>query len=65
MVLVGFEAEEEAGVVFLRLRKGVRGHGTRVYSVASHTSRGLEKLDGTLLAAHPGAEAATIAARRH
>ena len=53
VVLVGFEAEEEAPIVFLRLRKGVRGHGTRVYSVASHTSRGLEKLNGTLLPAAP------------
>ena len=50
VVLVGFEAEEEAPIVFLRLRKGVKGHGTRVYSVASHTSRGLEKLHGTLAA---------------
>ena len=31
-----------------------RRHGTRVYSVASHTSRGLEKLHGTLLKATPG-----------
>lgn len=62
VVLVGFEAEEEAPVVFLRLRKGVRHHGTRVYSVASHTSRGLQKLRGTLLPAAPGAEAAAITA---
>ncbi|MGH3446498.1 MAG: NADH-quinone oxidoreductase subunit G [Nocardioidaceae bacterium] len=61
VVLVGFEAEEESPIVFLRLRKAVRGHGTRVYSVASHTTSGLEKLDGSLVRATPGAEAEVIA----
>ena len=62
VLLVGFEPEEESPIVFLRLRKAVRTHGTRVYSVASHTSNGLRKLSGALLRARPGAEAAAIQA---
>ncbi|MEJ7743694.1 MAG: molybdopterin-dependent oxidoreductase [Nocardioidaceae bacterium] len=62
VVLVGFEPEEESPIVFLRLRKGVRSHGTRVYSVASHTSRGLDKLSGTVLRARPGSEAQAVQA---
>ncbi|MEJ7628004.1 MAG: NADH-quinone oxidoreductase subunit G [Nocardioidaceae bacterium] len=62
VVLVGFEPEEESPIVFLRLRKAVRAHGVRVYSVASHTSNGLTKLDGRLLAAVPGKETAVVEA---
>jgi NADH-quinone oxidoreductase subunit G len=61
VLLVGFEPEEESPIVFLRLRKAVRTHGARVYSIASHTSNGLRKLDGGLIQARPGAEAASIA----
>src|SRR5680860_1466351 len=57
VLLVGFEPEDESPIVFLRLRKGVRRHGTRVVSVSSHTSRGLEKLAGRLVRARPGSEA--------
>jgi NADH-quinone oxidoreductase subunit G len=60
VVLVGFEPEEESPIVFLRLRKGVRHHGTRVHAVSSHTSRGLEKLHGSLVKATPGAEASVV-----
>ncbi|HYO34086.1 MAG TPA: NADH-quinone oxidoreductase subunit G [Nocardioidaceae bacterium] len=60
VVLVGHEPEDESPIIFLRLRKAVRGHGTRVYSVASHSSRGLQKLHGTLVPARPGNEAAVI-----
>ncbi|GAA4725172.1 NADH-quinone oxidoreductase subunit G [Isoptericola chiayiensis] len=56
VLLAGLEAEEEAGVTFLRLRKGVKA-GARVFSVAPFTSRGLARLDGTLLPAAPGTEA--------
>jgi len=56
VLLAGLEAEEEAGIVFLRLRKGVVAGRTRVLSVAPFASRGLERLDGTLLAAAPGTE---------
>jgi NADH-quinone oxidoreductase subunit G len=56
VLLVGFEPEDEGGVVFLRLRKGVRAGRTRVFSVAPLASRGLARLDGTLLPAAPGTE---------
>ncbi|MFD8909965.1 NADH-quinone oxidoreductase subunit G [Streptomyces sp. NPDC059575] len=56
VLLVGFEAEEEAPGVFLRLRKAWRKHGQKVFSLATHTTRGLEKAGGTLLPAAPGTE---------
>lgn len=56
VLLVGLEAEEEAGIVFLRLRKGVVAGRTRVLSVAPFASPGLERLDGELIAAAPGTE---------
>ncbi|MFE7505250.1 NADH-quinone oxidoreductase subunit G [Promicromonospora sp. NPDC057488] len=58
VLLVGLEAEEEAGITFLRLRKGARGKaGTKVFSIAPYATRGLTRLDGTLLPAAPGTEA--------
>ncbi|MEZ5191616.1 MAG: NADH-quinone oxidoreductase subunit G [Nocardioides sp.] len=57
VVLSGLEPEDEAGTIFLRLRKATRAGGTTVLSVASHSSRGLEKLGGRLVPAAPGAEA--------
>ena len=56
VLLAGFEAEEEAPGVFLRLRKAWRGHGQKVFSLATHATRGLEKAGGTLLPAAPGTE---------
>ncbi|MER5494799.1 NADH-quinone oxidoreductase subunit G [Streptomyces sp. NPDC002490] len=56
VLLVGFESEEEAPGVFLRLRKAWRTRGQRVFALASHASRGLEKAGGTLLPAAPGTE---------
>jgi NADH-quinone oxidoreductase subunit G len=60
VLLLGLEPEEEAGAVFLRLRKAAQ-RGTRVFSVAPLASRGLTKLGGTLITAVPGDEAAVIA----
>jgi NADH-quinone oxidoreductase subunit G len=60
VLLVGFEPEDEAGVVFLRLRKAVRAHGTDVVAIAPYTSRGLGKVGGTLLPTAPGDEAAAL-----
>ncbi|MEY9850047.1 NADH-quinone oxidoreductase subunit G [Streptacidiphilus sp. MAP5-3] len=62
VLLVGFEPEEESPIVFLRLRKAARARGAgssgcKVYAIATHASRGLTKLDGTLLPAAPGTEA--------
>ncbi|MGW7352229.1 NADH-quinone oxidoreductase subunit G [Streptomyces sp. NPDC054784] len=56
VLLVGFESEEEAPGVFLRLRKAYRRHGQRTYALATHATRGLEKAGGTLLPAAPGTE---------
>ncbi len=61
VLLVGFEPEEESPIVHLRLRKAVRARGTRVLSIAPYASRGLGRLDGTLLACTPGGEAAALA----
>ncbi|GAA1219968.1 NADH-quinone oxidoreductase subunit G [Kitasatospora nipponensis] len=55
VLLAGFEPEEESPIVFLRLRKAQRT-GLEVFSIASHSSRGLTKLAGTLLPAAPGTE---------
>ncbi|PZU46804.1 MAG: NADH-quinone oxidoreductase subunit G [Arsenicicoccus sp.] len=60
VLLVGLEPEEESPIVFLRLRKGVRKHSTQVFSVAPFETRGLDKLDGTLLASAPGTEAEVL-----
>ena len=59
-LLVAYEPEDEGGIAFLRLRKGVLAHRNRVFSVAPFASRGLERLDGTLLQAAPGTEAEVL-----
>ncbi|MFH9072196.1 NADH-quinone oxidoreductase subunit G [Streptomyces alboflavus] len=56
VLLVGMESEEEAPGVFLRLRKAWRKHGQRTFSLATYSTRGLEKAGGTLLPAAPGTE---------
>lgn len=62
VVLVGFEPEEESPIVFLRLRKAVRRTKTAVYAVAPFETRGLTKLNGTLIPAAPGTEAEVLRA---
>jgi NADH-quinone oxidoreductase subunit G len=61
VLLVGFEPEDESPIVFLRLRKAFRKHKTQVYAVASHATRGLAKVGGTLLPTVPGHEATALA----
>jgi len=60
VLLVGLEAEEEGGILFLRLRDAVVKRGTKVLSVAALASRGLERLSGTLVPAAPGTEAEVL-----
>jgi NADH-quinone oxidoreductase subunit G len=60
VVLAGLEPEDEAGTIFLRLRKANRHHGTRVFSIGAFTSRGLRKMGGTLLPTVPGQETAML-----
>ncbi len=59
VLLVSLEPEDESPIVFLRLRKAARGH-TRVFQVGAVATRGLHKVNGELLAARPGAEAAVL-----
>ena len=62
VLLAGFEPEDESPIVFLRLRKAVRHHGLRVFSVAALASPGLVKLSGELLDTLPGDEARALTA---
>ncbi|GAA1954863.1 NADH-quinone oxidoreductase subunit G [Nocardioides panacihumi] len=60
VVLAGLEPEDEAGTIFLRLRKSVRAGRTRVIALSPFTTRGLGKLSATVVATAPGDEAATL-----
>jgi NADH-quinone oxidoreductase subunit G len=60
VVLVGLEPEDEAGTIFLRLRRAHRQHRTRVFSVAPYATNGLRKMGGSLIAARPGTEADVV-----
>ena len=62
VLLVGLEPEEESAILFLRLRKGHRKSGTDIHSIAPLTTRGLEKLGGTLTPAAPGTETEVLVA---
>ncbi|NGY58751.1 NADH-quinone oxidoreductase subunit G [Lentzea sp. NEAU-D13] len=56
-LLVAFEPEEEAPIVFLRLRKAARKGTTKVFHLGQFTTPAVEKTFGTLLACVPGSEA--------
>ena len=60
VVLVGIEPEDEAGAIWLRLRKAVRAGRTQVIALAPYTTRGLRKLSGRLVPTAPGAEPEAI-----
>ncbi|CAJ1507233.1 NADH-quinone oxidoreductase subunit G [[Mycobacterium] burgundiense] len=60
VLLVGLEPEEESPIVFLRLRKAARKNGLAVLSVAPFASLGLTKMNGRLVMAPPGGEAAAL-----
>jgi NADH-quinone oxidoreductase subunit G len=62
VVLVGLEPEDEAGTIFLRLRKATMHGTTRVVALAPYATRGLAKMNGHLVRTAPGAEAAAIEA---
>lgn len=65
VLLVGFEAEEEGGVVFLRLRKAARKNGLKAFAIAPFATRGLQRIGnagGTLIKAAPGSEAEVLTA---
>jgi NADH-quinone oxidoreductase subunit G len=60
VVLVGLEPEDEAGAIFLRLRKAALKKRTRVVALAPYSSRGLRKMKGRLVPTAPGDEAAAL-----
>jgi len=60
VLFVGLEPEEEGGILFLRLRQGLLKNRGRVFSVAPFASRGVERLNGTLIPAAPGTEAEVL-----
>ncbi len=62
VVLVGLEPEDEAGTIFLRLRKAALHFGTRVLAIAPFTTRGLTKMNGTLVPTRPGEEPQALSA---
>jgi len=62
VVLVGIEPEEECPILFLRLRKAVRNKRLKVTVLAPFATRGLDKLDATLVMSVPGSEPERLAA---
>ncbi len=60
VLLVALEAEEDAGAIFLRLRKAARKHGLTSFTLAPYLSNGARKLGATLIPTVPGAEAAVL-----
>lgn len=56
VLIVGLEAEDEAGNVFLRLRKGVLAGSVKVSVVAPMTTPSTRKMNADLLRAAPGTE---------
>lgn len=61
IVLVGLDPEDEAPVLFLRLRKAAK-KGAQVVVIASHETRGSHKMSAELVAVAPGAEPGAIEA---
>ena len=57
VLLVSLEPEEEAGAIFLRLRKAWRRRGLVSATLAPYLTRGAAKAGSTLVPTAPGAEA--------
>lgn len=62
VLLVGLEPEDEAGTIFLRLRKSVLAKKTSVTTLAPFATRGSTKVRAAVVTTAPGAEASTLAA---
>ncbi len=60
VLLVCLEPEEEAGAVFLRLRKANRKRGLTVTTLAPCLTNGARKMGSQLIAVAPGDEAAVL-----
>jgi NADH-quinone oxidoreductase subunit G len=61
VVVVGLEPEEECPILFLRLRKAHARRRLAVTALAPFLSRGLAKLDATLIPTVPGDEGVALA----
>ncbi|MVA75530.1 NADH-quinone oxidoreductase subunit G [Auraticoccus sp. F435] len=61
VLMVAFEPEEEAGTLFLRLRKASRRSGVPSWTVAPYLSNGARKAGAVLVPAAPGAEPQVLA----
>jgi NADH-quinone oxidoreductase subunit G len=60
VLMVSFEPEEEAGSVFLRLRKAHRKKGLVSWTLAPYLSNGAFKMGATLVPTVPGDEATVL-----
>ena len=60
VLMVCFEPEEEAGTVFLRLRKAHRKNGLKSWTLAPFLSDGARKMGAELIPVVPGSEAAAL-----
>jgi len=60
VLCVAFEPEDEAPIVFLRLRKSARKRGTKVVHLGQWTTSSVRKTFGELLACTPGGEPAAL-----
>jgi len=61
VLLVDLEPEEEAGTIFLRLRKAHRKNGLKVSTLAPYLTNGGAKMGARLVATVPGTEAEVLA----
>jgi NADH-quinone oxidoreductase subunit G len=60
VMLVCLEPEEEAGMIFLRLRKAFRKRNLTSWTLAPYASNGARKMGAQLIACVPGDEAAVL-----
>ncbi|MGC0142989.1 NADH-quinone oxidoreductase subunit G [Pseudactinotalea sp. Z1732] len=60
VLLVGLEPEDEAGTIFLRLRKGMLAGRVHVTTIAPLASRGTTKMRADLISTTPGGEAQVL-----
>jgi NADH-quinone oxidoreductase subunit G len=61
VLCVALDPEEEAGIVFLRLRKANRHRGLRVFHLGQWTTPSVSKTNATLIPAVPGTEPTVLA----
>lgn len=60
VVLVCFDPEDEAAILFLRLRRAVRKFNLEVINISSHQSIGADKLNATWVGCRPGMDAEAL-----